>query len=302
MRNVANSPRFLRLLAAMAVAFLATTSAQAQTTLRWQFQPGETLKYQMVQKANSKLTQMERSVETMLSQTMDTTWTIKSVENGVADVVVKIERHRLNLTAPNATINYDSQEGKPIEGPAGQALNGILSAMAGSEFALKMDERGEITDVKVPQKILDAVKALPNAGAGGNFSEDRLKDQFKQSTLVFPKDPVKPGANWTGKMDIPSQPVSITLDNTYTYAGPNSQKGGLEEIDVKIDLTIKPAANAQIKVDVKSQDGKGSFLFDQKRGYLSESSITRKLELGFNAGGTVLTQVVDSVETMKLNP
>lgn len=304
MRNVANSLRVFRLLAALLIAGAAATTAQAQSTLRWKFQPGETLNYQMGQKSTSKLSRMGQSVETSITQTIDTAWTAKSVENGIADVTIKIQRLRSNLTAPNATLNFDSQNEKPPEGPIGEALGPILQAMAGSEISLKIDDRGEITDVKVSQKLVDAVKARAGAGAGagGAFSEDRFKDQFKQSIFVFPKEPIQAGSTWTSKVELPPQPFTLVLDNTYTFKGPSPKDANLDLIELKIVLSAKPMPNAQVEVDIKSQEGKGIFLFDRAKGHLTESTIIRKHEMNLSSGGAVLTQAVDSTETMKLIP
>src|SRR5262249_4284979 len=64
------------------LAGLAATTAQAQTTLRWKFQPNEKLNYQMDQKMTSKASAGGQNLTSTMDQTVDTTWEVKSVSNG----------------------------------------------------------------------------------------------------------------------------------------------------------------------------------------------------------------------------
>jgi|SRR5579864_1541212 len=287
------------LAAAFLSAGLAATDARAQATLRWQYRPGETFHYQVDQKANSKASVGGQSFESAMSQTIETSWTVKSVQDGTADLSVKIDRLRLTMDTPVEKVAYDSRDGKQPAGQIGQMLGPIFEVMVGSEFTFKMNELGEVTDVKVPEKLVSVIKSMPQlASMGGQFSEEGLKQQFTQATIVLPKEAISRGKSWTKRVSLPSPVGAMVLDNDYTYEGQNNQ--GIEKIDVKITLEVKPAEGGQLQLNVKSQDAKGTFLFDNSKGRLSESSITRKMEMSVTAMGVEQVQTVDSTESMKL--
>jgi Family of unknown function (DUF6263) len=304
MRTTLFSAVRLGLFTASALAALVATTAQAQTALRWKFQKGETLKYSIVQKTASKLNANNIVIDVSVIQTIDTTWTVNAVSaDGLAEVSQTFDRIQMNLEAPGSKIVYDSKDGKLPEGPQGQVLGPVLQALAGAEITFKMSERGEVTDVKLSDKVLEALKALPGGGAQGMFSEDSLKRMIMQSTLTLPEEAVARGKNWHKKTEMPAPPLgTMVIDNSYTYQGVDSATPGkLERIDVAVDTTLQPQENAPIQAKLKSQDSKGTFLFDNQKGYLSESGMTQKLEIVLSSMGKEFTQNQENSVTMKLS-
>src|SRR5690242_9054989 len=113
MRLTLNSAVRLGLLTACAMGALVTNSAQAQTTLRWKFQKGETLSYTMVQKTTNKINAGNQNVEYSFSQTIDNTWVVKDVTaDGQAEVAQTFDRIQTTMDLPNMKIEYDSKDGK----------------------------------------------------------------------------------------------------------------------------------------------------------------------------------------------
>ena len=295
----------LGLLTAFASAALVATTAQAQTTLRWKFQKGETLNYELVQKSSSKISVNNQNIEIQSNQTIDTTWVVKDVSSdGQADVNQKFDRIRINMEAPNAKLEFDSKDGKLPEGQLGKMLGPVLQALAGAEISFKMNARGEVTDVKLPEQLVNAIKQMPGAGQGqaGMFSEDGIKKSIQQSTLPLPEEPLTPGKTWHQKTEVPTPPLgTMVIDNSYTFLGPDPQSPDkLERIELGVVTSIKPSEGSQIQVKLKSQDAKGMFLFDNKKGYLNQTSLNQKLELVLTANGMDVTQTQESSVTMRL--
>src|SRR4051812_2500102 len=143
-----------RIVPAILVASLASgagRSVSGAETLRWKFTPGESLRYSMVQETTQGLKAMGQEFKTNLNQTVDLHWSVKSVSSeGVADMSQTIDRVRMKVDGPGGSFEYDSQAGKAPEGPVANALGPLLKALVGAEFTLKMNARGELSDVKVP--------------------------------------------------------------------------------------------------------------------------------------------------------
>lgn len=300
------TPRFSRaglsLPAAAVLLALWTPGAHAQqTALRWKFNKGDKFNYVITQKSTTKVagkdpaTQKDQVVQHSETQTLDTSWVVKDVTDGAAEIGQTIDRIRSVAEMPNTRTEFDSQSGKTPQGPIG--------ALLGAEITFKIDAQGEVSDVKVPSQVLEAIRKMQAPGGSETqFNEDGLKERIRQATLPLPKEAVSPGTSWKRKIDVPMPGLgSMTVENTYTYRGPDTREKGLERIEVSIHLDLKPAEGLPFEVSLKSHNSSGSFLFDNNRGRLAESNVTQKVELLLKAQNMELTQSHETVATMKLS-
>lgn len=254
-------------------------------TLRWKFQPGETLHYVMDQKTITSVKGGPQDVKSTMSQTIDMDWTVKEVgADGLASLTQTITRVRTKIESGFGAFEFDSKEAKDPEGPVAVSLVPLLRALVGAEFSFKMNPHGELTDVKVPAQVVDALKKTGSVGGGaGMFSEEGMKNMVTESSLALPKEDLAKGKGWTRQTKIPMPPIgTMTLDKTYSYQGPEPKDGKeLERIDLvtKVDIQLAPGNNIEMKI--QSQDGKGSFFFDNTTGRVADSSVTEKLEMQF---------------------
>src|SRR5262245_20701407 len=89
------------LLFALVPMVLCTTAAQGQTTLRWKFKAGDKLNYVTEQNTTSKGAFMGMDIETKMTQTVEITWNVKSVNaEGVAELTQVIDRMRMTMESP----------------------------------------------------------------------------------------------------------------------------------------------------------------------------------------------------------
>ena len=142
------------LAAALILTMSAAGSEAAAATLRWKFKAGDSLRYQLVQ-TQSMTTRVKEPAPQEFKQgftlTIDQVWTVRSVDaSGVASMAHTIERIRTTADLPVGRLTYDSKEAKDTGSPAGP----LFRMLVGVEFTFKMDGRGEISDVKVPEKVL----------------------------------------------------------------------------------------------------------------------------------------------------
>jgi hypothetical protein len=282
---------------------LGGTAAQAQTTLRFKFREGEALKYVLDQKMKMEMKVAGKDVDMDMSQVVDLTWKINSVDNnGTAKMVQKFDRVRFSMNGPMGKVEYDSKDGKQPEGLVGQIIGPMLEAMAGAEFPLTMTTDGKVSDVKVPEKFAEALKNLPAGGAGGDlFSEDGIKRMINQSGIQLPDKAVEKGKSWENKVEMKMPFGKMKVDNVSTYEGPTTRAGKkLEQIAVKPKLTLEPAEDAPFTAKLKSQDAKGTAYFDNEAGRLVESNLTQTMDMELSAGGQNIGQKIEQTITMKL--
>lgn len=279
--------------------------AQAQTTLSWKLKGNDKLKYTTDTDMKQTMSVGGMEIKTSMTQGMEMSWTVSGLQNGKADMVQKIERFQQKMEMPGGQgFEFDSKSGKKPEGPIGQIIGPILEAMVGAEFSLKMDPQGETTDYKISDKLLQSIKGNPLlAQMGGMFTEDGLKSMMQQSSISFPKEAVSKGKSWNKIMEVKMPFGVMKLDTTYTYQGAETRDNkNLEKIATKSTVTITPAANADIKLNIKSSDVNGTIYFDNTAGRISEMSQTQKMTMEIEAMGMKIDSNQDQTVTLKLVP
>jgi hypothetical protein len=271
--------------------------------LRWKFKPGETLRYTMVQETTQGMKAMGQEFKTNLNQTVNLHWSVKSVSSdGVAELGQTIDRVRTKVDGPGAAFEFDSQAEKVPEGPIAAMLAPLLKSLVNAEFNFKMNARGELSDVRIPAKLLDSLKnAGPNAAAGGMFSEEGLKNLISQSSLALPEEALEPGKNWNNQSRVTLPMIgTMIMDKTYTFRGPAKSDAGLFQIDLTTKVSLEPAADSNVVVKISSQKGSGEFSFDPKAGRVVASKVNDQLQMSLQFQGQNLEQTTNTVTTMTL--
>jgi hypothetical protein len=285
----------LCLLAAAELSAVASP-ASADTTLRWKFATGQKRNYVMTQKMAMKMEVMGKQIETSVTQTVDMTWEVKAVDkDGVADMVQTIDRVKLAMMAPTGNIELDTAKAEdPVGAPA--PLITLFRSMTGSPFTSKVTPRGELRDVQVPAKVVDAFK---NAGPAGAMlgNEESLKNMFGQSMIVFPEAPVAEGKSWNGTRKMPMPFGTMVMDITYTLEGTT---GPVENIGIDTKVKIEPKEGVPIAIAVKSQDMKGHCRFDNSDGKLNSSDVVQKLTMTVTVQGQEFAQNIETTTKMDL--
>jgi hypothetical protein len=257
----------------------------------------------MVQETTQGMKAMGQEFKTSLNQTVDLHWSVKNVaSDGVAELSQTIDRVRTKVEGPGNSFEFDSQAGKDPEGQIASLLTPMLKALVGAEFTFKMNGRGELSEIKVPQKLLDSLrKAGPAANASGMFSEEGMKNLISQSSLTLAEGPLEKGKSWTQQAKVPVPMLgTMVMDKTYTFDGPSPREAGLLQISVDTKVTLEPAADSNIAVKITSQQATGEFTFDPQAGRVVSSRVNDKLQMSLSVMGQEIEQSTDTVTSMTL--
>jgi hypothetical protein len=300
-------PRTALGLLALLLAGAAAEPAAAQTTLRYKFKKGEKLNYVMEQKMKMAMNLAGQDIETEMGQTIDMSWEIKEVDaEGNATIAQKFDRVRFKMDGgPVGNIDYDSKDGKEPEGPVGKLISPMLKALSDVEMSITMDTRGKVSNAKVPEKVVKALKNMPGGGAGLGemFSEESLKHMMDQSGLVLPKEAISKGKTWDQNMEMKTGMATMKMEMVNTLESPVKRDGkDLERISQKPNIAFNFNDNLPVKIKLKSQDNKGTAYFDNTAGKLVETNMTQKLEMEISAMGQDIVQKMTQTVTLKLAP
>jgi hypothetical protein len=279
---------------------LATSSAAAaaEEKLRWKFTAGQSMQYAFTQETSQKTEANGQTNEMKLKQVMNMTWNVKSVESdGSAKLDQTIDRVvYTEKRGELPEVTFDSSKKDDSSGKFAP-IPPFFQALVGSPILLKMSARGEVSDVEIPAKIMEAIKSAgPLAQTSQAFSEKGIKEMTSQGSIVLPEEALAPGFQWTSRKQ-PKLPFGdMTVDFTYTYKGKSQD---LDRIDVTAKMDIKPAENSPLEVKVGDQSTEGMILFDNRAGALKSSTVKQKFQLPAKFMNTELKIDVETTAKME---
>jgi hypothetical protein len=285
--------RRLRVVLLVVAAFAGVAAKAADPALRWKFRAGDSVRYEFNQKNEFTVKANGQEMVNSTDLTFGMTWKVKSVgADGAGEIAMVINRVQAKIQVGGQTIKYDSNEEKPADDPSSKALDAVYRPAVGQEYALKIDPRGQVLTAKVPDKVTQALKESPFqalADGGSVLSETGLKNLFVQVIPSFPETSVAKGGSWKSKVELPTPPLRLTVENTYTLSAVDA---ATSKIESQIDTSIKTEPNAPFKVEVKKQTGKGSYTIDTKAGRLTSSDIHQTIEINLNVMDRMIEQVI----------
>jgi hypothetical protein len=285
---------------------IAGAPAQAET-LRWKFKPGEALHWVMDQKTVVRETAGDRESKITNTQSMNVTWTVKSVGNdGRAELTLTIDRLRAKVETPVGAIEYDSQSTKAPTNPLTAGAMEILKAMIGAEFSLKMAPTGELSDVRVPEKVTKALReSSQGAPGGGNvFSVDGLKNMINEMGLTLPADNLTQGKSWTRESKVKTPVGGVDINKTFRFEGADQKAGpNVFRIAMSAKVAHEPLPEkSEFQISFKTHSQDGTILFDQAAGRITRSSVTENVESTIKVMGMEVKSTNNTTTTMTLAP
>jgi len=310
LRHAPRARASLRLWARLAGAVLALAiglapAARAEEPLRWKFEKGETIRYVLVQKAETKMKAGEVESGSTVNQTSDLRWIVDEVSpEGVAKLTQIIDRVRVKLeVAGQPAFEFDSNDKETVhEGQFAQIVP-VFKALAGFECSLAMDSRGRIDDVKISEKSLEALKGSIAGPMSNLFSEDSMKNMITQSSLILPEQAVEDGKGWTdqSKLSVP-QLGTIVTDKTYTVEGADPDDASKVRINLDAKMTVEQAGAPEASLEIEEQKNEGRFAFDAGKGRIAKSHVEVRMVQLITAGANKFRQTMDNTMEMSLAP
>lgn len=287
----------------VAAALLAITStAEAQTKLRWKFTPGEKVNYEMVMENVMEMNVGDKPLSSKTSQRIQTTWLVKEVAaDGTAELTQTIDRIIMETSPPgvDATpVKYDSRNKE--QDPGAAMFSPLFDAMLNQSFTMKVTPLGEVKDMQLPPALLEAMKKLGSPAMASIFSEDSLKQMMGRSMFTFPPELTK-GQAWEAILELPNPILGKQIVTTnYVYAGPQQHDGrDVEKIDVSMEMKFDASPDAKVKVDITEQSGEGAIYFDNNQGLPQETNLTNKVTMAMAVGKQLFDQKLTTQVTMK---
>lgn len=291
------------------VIFTSCATCQDIEPLKWKFKQGDAFEVSLSQATNinSKIDQRVKDVNSKLVLSME--WTVESVDDstGNATITQSIDRVQLEMLSlpmgAGKPVNIDTGSDENKKGFEAKLLK-QLGPLVGVSYEVIMSPLGEIVDVTVPEKTLEAIRKAPGSlRLRQLLSKPGLNDLFGQSAVVLPDSAPSSSTPWTVKNTITTEAGTYDRQHSYQWTG-NRQDNGKTLADIKMSTTITPAVDDKTTApDVKfvSFEGNGDLEMNVTDGHFTSTKTVNKMQTEKSyREKTIITTVTSTIE-MQVN-
>ncbi len=275
--------------------------ARADEPLRWKFETGERLGYNVVQEMTiSNVEQGAEKLQSKTRQQLDVAWQVKEIEGGGNGViVVEFERIRSEMTLPSGHLEYDSGKEGPPAGMA--AINAPLyAALVKSPVEIVLSPAGEIQSVSLPDAVQAGLKRVQTAAALGDLAQPAtFQALFMPAFPQLPAKPVEPGFKWSikSKADL-GEGGKQTIETDYQYDGTKEIDGATCAV-IRVTRTIGFEPGQTSQRGVKEQSSEGQIVFDARAGRLRSATLIYRATVAVKYGKQELDQKLNQTIDVK---
>ncbi len=257
-----------------------------EVELRWQFQPGQELVYELTQVSDTETptgTVTQTQVQTQRYTVLDV------ADDGTARLGITTDRLRVVAETPMGRQEFDSED--PAAGSAELAM---LGGMVGMSFEMTLGSDGRVEEVSGLDQMVDEMveqMAQENPGAAGQmremmegmFGEDAMESTMQQGVQPLPRDPVAPGGGWEFSLTQPLGFGSLRTEAVYTLREVVEDEGrSVARIDVEGSIgDFEPEEGHPMggMLEVSDGDLTGEIHFDIEAGVLSWSEVVTTIRM-----------------------
>lgn len=263
----------------IAAVALSASAAPAQQTfdLRYRFQPGETLEFEVVQQANIETTVQGETGEATVRNQSQRRWVVQEVDaEGVATIVVSTLKVQMRSTDGGASVEFDS--GDPAKQPV--QYRHVLELIGKPLAEVKISAQGKV----LGEKLLVESEGIPKAPVG-------------QVLPILADRPVKIGESWKHDFELIGRGKKIPARQTFTFTAIKDGQAVVEYKTVLLAPVNDPLAESELVWHRPS----GTVLYDFQRGLVtSQDAKLDATVVGFQGPASSLK--VQSLATERLLP
>lgn len=283
------------------IAITLSADTNAQEVLRWKFQRGQQLKYNVQENMETVMNVGGNEIQQQMKMQMDIVWNILGVAaGGDATMDQIVTRAQIKMASgPENEDTFDTSKPEKTENLFLNSMGDVFLKIVNQNFTITMKPTGEVDNVEIPAEMLEAIKASA-AGNPAALSESTLKDMMKQSAVTMPPNGVAPKGTWTSKQSVESPYATINITSTMTFVSKDADGNVLIDIDPAVMIT--PKEGAAVKMTLMESKGKGQVTFNVAQGVVTKSQLVMEMTMEIDSGQRAIQQKVTKTTAMTLVP
>ena len=269
-------------------AFVCLSSAQKPVELRLNLQKGKTFVQNMDMKMKVKMDFQGMKIETDVPFSTRISSKVLDIQNGNFVMEYTYEELKIKLDIMGQKFGYDSSDKK-------QDLSKNLFAKSFSSFinnpyTMILDKRQNIVAIEGLDKLFASILEENNpfkAQIQSMFSEEKIKDNFSSTNIVFPQEPVYKGFTWTSETSQNVQGTNLQTKNTYKVENLTKKTAEISSVsEMQMDFSINQSGQ-QSNIKIQNAQINGTYIIDLKTGWTTSAKVNTDMtmQMTMNQGG-----------------
>ena len=275
------------------VLLFAAVPCQAQTKLEWLFKDGETVFAERIYTQKQSVEVKNKLFNQERTKTWVTAITVKEKTAAGYVLDLKVESVAFKSTGPPVPGGFDDK---------------MAAKMKGTQFTATINPQGKVLKFegydafiqKLAEKKTEVEKVLR-----GVLSEEGVREDVEEIFSFLPDKAVQKGDKWKREAVDPVPPFG-SFRSVFDYVCEGDDEG-LVTIGYSIKMTYKaPSGDGDlfrvVKGGLKGEEGKGTFVFDSKKGRLvsGEKSVQVRGDLVIESMGNQTPMEFTSQNTLRV--
>ncbi len=273
-------------------------AANAQTSLRWRFTPGERLRVALAQSAATEAEIAGEVFRSRLRVAVELSWRVAEVDAAGAAVIEQTLTHlTVSADLPGAApVRYDSRAPtNPQASAAAKAVAEEFRPLIGKTTRLRLTAQGEI--------LAAPAARASRAGQGGvALTSGEVRQMLGRLLPRLPPQPAPRDTIWQASLEYPTPQGRVVATGRFAYRGPEVREGRpLEKIEAAYTFQVQ-AQEPGVAFEFAEPDNAGVFYFDAGAGRLTRGEVHQAMTLRLTVEENQVAQKMTSLTTIEIQP
>jgi len=277
--------------------FVLVLNAQKPVELRLNLQKGNTFEQNMDMKMKIKMDIPGMNIETEMPFFAKISSKVIDIQNNNFILEYTYKEMKMKFDIMGQKMSYDSSDKNQNldHNPFAKMLSSIIN----TPYTMTLDKRQNIIAVKGFDKLFasmlndfpESQKAQMTGILQSMFGDDKIKDNFSSSNIIFPQEPVSVGFSWKTETSQNVQGMSLQVKNVYKVEKLTKTTAEISSVsEYQMDISINENEQ-QINASLQNSQLKGLYVIDLQTGWTNSAKTKADMTmlLTTNQGGAEIS-------------
>lgn len=276
---------FVTIFAAMA---LVAGAQKNTTTLRLNLEKGK--KYSQTSTAEMEMGMdfMGEKITSQMTMEIGLSMKVLDVQNDTFKLATSYESMKIDIVFPGKeAVSYNSADLNSSSSEISEAYSWLI----GKSFIMKMDVYQNIISIEGLNEMIEDMLSSRNYSEEKQqalnsilelLSEEKMKEHYSSTNIVFPKEPISKGYSWTteGTQDFQNM-FKLQTKTTYKVAKITATTVEITAVqDFTMNMAFDNKENTIFSFDMKNTNAKSTYSIDLATGWTKAAQSDIAVDLG----------------------
>ncbi|MCL2326934.1 MAG: DUF6263 family protein [Bacteroidetes bacterium] len=288
-----------------AIALIASAQKNA-VELRLNLEKGKTYTQTATINMNMKMDMMGTKIDANIPMGMTISMKVVDIKNDTIVMETTYDAIKMNFNILGQEMKFDSSDKN--QDPENLFAQ-IFSSFIGKPFTVILDNRQNIIAIEGLNKLIASMleneafdeeqREEMNTMLQGILGEEKMRENFSSSNMVFPKEPVYKGFSWTTETAKNVQGIDMQIKNTHTV-----KKITAKDVEISLISEYAMAATStenELPIQITMEKGQvtGTYIIDLQSGWTKSAKSNTVMKMLMTAGEVSIPMQITMEMIMK---